>query len=176
MCTSRFLLIPLMLVSVLSACSRSAPLAPEESAPLPTLAAAWGPETPPFNLEVILRDPAGGRGFGLVKFRQVNDDRMIITLDTWVRDLVPLTPYRLQRAVDTTLDGVCTSSAWLTLGAGLTPLAIVTDEHGTGRAALWRDVGAFPVGSTFDIHFRIIDDASGAVALTSDCYRFVTSQ
>ena len=37
----------------------------------------WGPETPPFNLEVVLH----GQGFGLVKFRQPNDDKLIINLD-----------------------------------------------------------------------------------------------
>src|SRR5262245_35167143 len=35
---------------------------------------SWGPETPHFNLQVILR----GEGFGLVKFRQPNDDALII--------------------------------------------------------------------------------------------------
>ena len=111
-----------------------------------------------------------------MKFRQPNDAALVITLDAWVRDLTPLTSYRLQRAVDATLDGVCSSSAWLTLGAGLTPLAITTDENGTGRAELWRSVAAFPVGATFDIHFQVIEDASGAVVLASDCYQFTISQ
>src|SRR5688572_26436578 len=75
-----------------------------------------GPETPNFNLEVILRDSSGGNGFGLVKFRQPNDDEFVVNLDTWVRNLAPNTNYRLQRAVDTTLDNVCSSTAWLTLG------------------------------------------------------------
>lgn len=56
--------------------------------------ASWGPETPNFNLQVILR----GEGFGLVTFRQPNDDALIIHLDTWVRDLAPNTSYLLQRA------------------------------------------------------------------------------
>ncbi|MGI8917243.1 MAG: hypothetical protein ACR2H6_01485, partial [Pyrinomonadaceae bacterium] len=47
----------------------------------------WGPETPSFNLEVILR----GEGFGHVKFRQPNDDARIIYLDVWLRDLAPNT-------------------------------------------------------------------------------------
>src|SRR5262245_13456228 len=68
----------------------------------------WGPEMPPFNLEVILRDVAAGPGFGHVKFRQPNDTDRIIYLDTWVRDLVPNHGYLLQRAVDTSLDGSCT--------------------------------------------------------------------
>src|ERR671937_2975434 len=79
----------------------------------------WGPETPPFNIEVILRDVAGGPGFGHVEFRQPNDADKIVYLDTWVRDLAPNHAYLLQRAVDTNLDGTCTSAAWLTLGKGL---------------------------------------------------------
>lgn len=134
---------------------------------------AWGPETPNFNLEVVLRNDAAG--FGLVKFRQPNDAEKIIYLNTWVRDLTPNTSYRLQRAVDTNIDGVCTSTGWLTLGQGLTPAAIVTDENGTGRAELFRNVAAFPVGAQFDIHFRVIDDATSTVVLESGCYQFTIS-
>jgi hypothetical protein len=133
--------------------------------------AAWGPETPNFNLEVVLR----GQGFGLVTFRQPNDDALIINLDTWVRDLTPNASYRLQRAVDTTIDGTCTSTSWLTLGKGLTPATIDTDERGTGRAELFRSVAAFPVGSRFDIHFQVVDANTGAVVLQSDCYTFTIS-
>ncbi|HET7374656.1 MAG TPA: hypothetical protein VFJ20_14810, partial [Gemmatimonadaceae bacterium] len=130
-----------------------------------------GPETPNFNLEVVLR----GEGFGLVKFRQPNDQFATINLDTWVRDLEPNTSYLLQRAVDTTIDGDCTSTGWLTLGRGTTPQSIDTDDRGTGRAELFRSVAAFPVGTTFDIHFRVIKAATGAVVLASDCYEFTIS-
>jgi hypothetical protein len=135
--------------------------------------ASWGPETPPFNLEVILRGESGG--FGLVKFRQPNDGQAIIYLDTWVRDLAPNTSYVLQRAVDTNLDGQCTSTAWLTLGKGLTPQSLTTDASGTAREDLWRSVAALPVGSAYDIHFQVVDVATGAVELTSGCYRYVIS-
>jgi len=131
----------------------------------------WGPETPNFNLEVVLR----GDGFGLVKFRQPNDVDKIVYLDTWVRDLAPNTSYLLQRAVDTNVDDDCTSTGWLTLGKGLQPQAIATDASGTGREQLFRNLAAFPVGSRFDIHFRVIDAATGAVVLTSDCYQFTIS-
>lgn len=137
-------------------------------------ASPWGPEAPNFNLEVILWGENGG--FGHVKFRQPNDDLLVINLDTWVRNLAPNTAYLLQRAVDTNLDGVCTSSSWLTLGKGATPQAIVTDETGTGQEDLWRSVAAFPVGTTFDIHFRVIEASTAAVALQSDCYQFTISQ
>jgi len=153
------------------------PTAAPTSIPLASVASPWGPESPPFNLEAVLRSPSGGTGFGLVRFRQPNGGGQVVYLDTWVRDLTPNASYRLQRAVDGVVDGTCTSaSGWLTLGAGLTPLAIVTDDFGTGRAQLFRDLGAFPVGSRFDIHFRIIEDATGSVVLQSDCYEFVISQ
>ena len=135
----------------------------------------WGPETPNFNLQAILRAD-DGPGFGLVKFRQRNDDLRVIDLITWVRDLKPNTRYLLQRAVDSTLDDVCTSQTWLTLGKGLQRQAITTDENGTGREDLFRDVGVFPVGSTFDIHFQVIEEATSAVALRSGCYQFTISQ
>jgi hypothetical protein len=135
----------------------------------------WGPETPPFNLEVILRAVDGGQGFGHVRFRQPNDDAKIVYLDTWVRDLAPNHSYVLQRAVDTVLDGTCTGTAWLTLGKGLVPQAITTDEGGTGREALFRDLAALPTGSRFDIHFRVLDAVSLAPVLQSDCYRFTAS-
>jgi hypothetical protein len=131
-----------------------------------------GPETPPFNLEVILRDVSGGEGFGHVEFRQRNDDSKVVFLDTWVRDLAPNRSYRLQRAVDQNLDGDCTSTAWLTLGRGLDPRDIATDDRGTGREDLFRSFAALPTGSQFDIHFQVIDALTSAPVLQSDCYRF----
>lgn len=133
----------------------------------PSQSKAWGPETPNFNLEVVLR----GDGFGLVKFRQLNDDPFIIHLDTWVRDLEPNTAYVLQRAADRNLDGIC-SGSWLTLGKGLVPQSITTDDRGTGEESLFRNVAAFGVGATFDITFRVVNVATKAVVLTSDCYRY----
>jgi hypothetical protein len=141
-------------------------------------AAVWasgayaGPETPPFNLEVILRDVSGGKGFGHVEFRQRNDDSKVVFLDTWVRDLAPNRSYRLQRAVDQNLDGDCTSTAWLTLGRGLEPQEIATDDRGTGRADLFRSFAALPTGAQFDIHFQVIDAMTSAPVLQSGCYRF----
>lgn len=163
------------IVCLLTACAAEQPTTPSAgSARQPSLqpSVSWGPETPPFNNEIVLR----GDGFGLVKFRQPNDADRIIYLDTWVRDLVPNTAYQLQRAVDTVVDDDCTSSAWLTLGKGLTPQAIVTDSRGSGREDLFRDLGAFALGATFDIHFRVIDVATSAVVLTSGCYQFTISQ
>ncbi len=168
-----------LLILPAAGCDQAAPLPTESTAANRTAGvdALWGPETPPFNLEAILRSPTDGPGFGLVRFRQPNGGGQVVYLDAWVRDLAPNTSYRLQRAVDPVVDGVCTSaSGWLTLGAGLTPQAIVTNDFGTGRAELYRDLGAFPAGSRFDIHFRIIEDGSGNVVLQSGCYEFVISE
>lgn len=151
--------------------------APSQATPMNSEAAskAWGPETPNFNLEVILRSEENG-GFGLVKFRQPNDDKLVVDLDVWVRNLEPNTSYELQRAVDTNLDGSCTSTSWLTLGKGLEPQTIETNDAGTARAELWRSVEAFPVGSTFDIEFRVVKTSTMATVLSSDCYEFTISQ
>jgi hypothetical protein len=127
-------------------------------------------EQPPFDLEAVLR----GDGSGLVKFRQAKDSTQnIIDLDVWVRDLSPNTSYSLQRATDTTLDDVCTGTNWLTLGQGLTPQPIVTDDGGTGRASLWRDLSLLSPGTAFDIHFRVIPTGTSTVVLASDCYRYL---
>jgi hypothetical protein len=162
------------------ACSgRVSPTAPTAgSGGAPAVAAAgWSQspaaaEQPPFNLEATLR----GDGFGLVKFRQEQDSiHNIVNLDVWVRDLLANTSYSLQRATDATLDGVCTGTNWLTLGEGSTPHPIVTDDTGTARAALWRDLSAVAPATTFDIYFRVIEIGTSPVhvALQSDCYRFV---
>lgn len=128
------------------------------------------PATPPFQLKVVLRGE--NKAFGLVKFRQDNDAEKIVTLEIWVRDLEPNHQYLLQRAVDTNLDGECTSTSWLTLGKGLQAQAITTDEKGTGREALWRDLSALTTGATFDIHFQVVDAETMEVVLTGDCYQY----
>jgi hypothetical protein len=138
----------------------------------------WGPATPNFNLEVILRPVPGGpdNGFGLVKFRQPKDAVKIVNLDVWVRDLAPNNSYNLQRATDSNVNDDCTGTNWLTLGQGTVPQAITTDATGTGRANLFRNLAAFPLGTQFDIHFRVIDTVTGAVVLESACYQFTVSQ
>jgi hypothetical protein len=164
-----------MVVFSISSCNKSN-LSPSSSALKQQQIAAAAelhaaaPASPNFNLEVILRGE--GKAFGHVEFRQDNDTDKIITLNTWVRDLAPNHEYKLQRAVDTNLDGNCTGTAWLTLGKGAQPQSIFTDENGTGREELSRNVSAVPSGTTFDIHFQIIDAQSSAVVLTSDCYQF----
>lgn len=155
--------------------SPGAPTATPAGAAAVTAAASSqspGAEHPPFNLEAILR----GDGFGHVKFRQEKDStHNVINLDVWVRDLLAHTSYSLQRATDTTLDGVCTGANWLSLGEGPTAHPIVTDDTGSARAALWRDLSALTPGTTFDIHFRVIENGTSPVhvPLQSDCERFI---
>ena len=127
---------------------------------------------PAFNLNVNLYGESNRQGH--IKFRQDPDPAKIIELDIKVHHLAPNHEYLLQRAVDAinVVDGNCTSTSWLTLGKGLVPQSILTDKHGKGSEALWRDVTAIPSGSTFDIHFRVIDAVSSAIVLTSDCYQY----
>lgn len=166
-------LAPVAIALTLAACDDSQPAGPTGGlVPAPTIQASEQ-ATPDFNLEVVLR-ATGSSGFGLVKFRQPKDDAFIVYLDTWVRDLAPNTAYRLQRAVDGIVDDICAGTDWITLGQGPTPHAIITDDKGTGAADLWRGVPALP-GLEFDIHFRVIDGATGAVVLQSECYQYVIS-
>jgi hypothetical protein len=138
----------------------------------------WGPETPPFNLQAVLRPaPAGpDDGFGLVKFRQPNDELRTVLLDVWVRNLAPNTDYNLERATDPTVNDDCLGANWLALGQGTTVTPIETDDRGTGRVALFRGLGTTPVGTRFDIHFRVVDANTHAVVLKSGCYQFTVSQ
>lgn len=161
-------------ILAVAACARDAGTITASSTITPPsmVAGQWGPESPPFNIEVVLR----GDGFGLVHFRQPNDEELVIHLDTWVRGLEPNTSYVLQRAAEINPDGVCTSTMWLTLGKGLVPQAITTDDRGTGRESLFRNVAALGVGASFDIQFRVVKVATGAVVLTSDCYQYTITQ
>ncbi|MEO5602153.1 MAG: hypothetical protein ABIR06_14635 [Cyclobacteriaceae bacterium] len=132
---------------------------------------SFGKDSINYNLNVFLRGDTRKK-FGFVAFRQFENETQLIHLYTWVNGLEPNTSYVLQRAVDTTLDGNCTSTSWLTLGEGLTPKSIVTNKWGSGYAELFRSVAAIPVGSTFDIHFQIVKASTSQVALTSDCYEY----
>lgn len=141
-------------------------------------APSWGPATPNFNLQVVLRPVADApdNAFGLVKFRQPKDADKIVYLDLWVRDLSPNRSYYLQRAVDTNVNDDCTGANWLTLGLGTVPLAISTDGSGAARASLFRNLAAIPLGAEFDIQFRVIDAATSAEFLKSTCYQYTVSQ
>ena len=173
--STRLLFVAIAVISVFSRCQKNIndknpALGQVSSANATNEANSANAAAPPFNLEVILRGE--DNSFGHVKFRQDVDTARIIDLDVWVRDLLPNNSYLLQRAVDPIATGNCLSTAWLTLGKGLTPQAIVTDDSGTGRADLWRSVTAIPRGTSFYIHFQVIDAESLAVVLTSDCYQY----
>jgi hypothetical protein len=126
--------------------------------------------TSAYNLEVVLQ--GDGNNNGHIHFRQNTNETKIIRLDTKIHHLLPNHEYLLQRAVDTNLDGECTGTNWLTLGYGLTSHDIVTNENGDGQDELWRDVSMIASGSTFDIHFRILDKATSQIVLTSGCHQY----
>lgn len=130
--------------------------------------AAENPKATVFSdLNIIFHGEENSVGF--IEFRQY--ENRIIYLDTWVVGLEANHNYVLQRAVDP-LDNKCTGTEWLTLGKGLQPQSIMTDSKGNGRVMLFTDVSAIPSGSTFDIHFQILDEAKSAVVLTSECYQY----
>jgi hypothetical protein len=170
-------------MSVFRNCVRTGGLAAAVAAltvlvvPVRAGADAGSPATPHFNLEAQLRPVAGGLdGFGLVKFRQPKDADTIVFLDVWVRGLAPNHSYFLQRATDSNVNDDCAGTNWLTLGQGTVPQAITTDGRGTGRADLFRNLAAIPLGTQFDIHFRVIDAVTSAVVLETACYQFTVSQ
>ncbi len=111
-----------------------------------------------------------------MKFRQPKDADKIVYLDVWVRDLAPNHSFYFQRATDTKVNDDCAGTRWLTLGLGPVTKAIATDETGTGRADLFRNLAQITLGTRFDIHFRVIDAATSAVVLESACYQFTVSQ
>jgi len=124
----------------------------------------------PYNLNVLL---PGKSGLGFLKFRQKPDTARIINLDTWLFNLKPNHAYLLQRAVNPITDPTqCSSTAWLTLGLGLTPQSIHTDKWGFGFEPLYRDITAIPRGTEFYIHFQVIDSLTSEVVLSSDCYTY----
>ena len=133
---------------------------------------------PKFNLNVTLRGVGAGGNedapVGHLKFRQDKNAEKIIDLEIKLHNMLPNHEYLLQRAVDpiNSVDGICTSTMWLTLGKGLTPQSIITSNEGNGREELWRDVSAIPSGSAFDIHFQIIDATTNQIVLSSDCLQY----
>ena len=128
---------------------------------------------PLYDLNVSLRSVGKNTGTGFIKFLQDPDTARIITLDTWVVDLLPNHSYLLQRAVNPISDVTgCSSTAWLTLGEGLQPKSILTNSHGDGSANLWRDITAIARGSAFHIHFQIVDAGTLEPVLTSDCFDY----
>jgi hypothetical protein len=129
------------------------------------------------NFVALLRPSSGGpaHAFGVVLFRQPHDAEKVVFLDVWTLGLAPNHSYSLQRATDSIVDDDCQGTNWLTLGRGLEPQAIETNERGFGRAHLFRDLAAFPDGTRFDIRFRVIDSVTQAVVLVSSCHQYTVS-
>ena len=129
------------------------------------------------NFVALLRPVPGGptHAFGVVLFRQPHDTEKVVFLDVWALGLTPNHSYSLQRATDSIVDDDCQGTNWLTLGRGLEPQAIDTNELGFGRAHLFRDLATVPDGTQFDIQFRVIDSVTQDVVLVSSCHQFTVS-
>ncbi|HEY2648353.1 MAG TPA: hypothetical protein VGI38_04140 [Puia sp.] len=130
-----------------------------------------------FDLDVTfhtenLKD-LSNKGFGFLKFRQDPDTARIITLDTYIFNLLPNHSYLLQRAANPFSDPTCTNASWLTLGMGLVAQDIATDSKGDGHETLFRAVTSIARGTAFHIDFQIIDAVTMAPVLSSDCYEYI---
>jgi hypothetical protein len=154
-----------------AACNDDDKVAPQIVCSTDDFMKPYGTDDPHYNLNVYLKGEKTTT-CGYIEFRQVADNAQFIHLDTWIHNLKPNTSYILQLAVDTTIDSNCTSTTWLTLGKGLTAQSILTNDKGDGYAELYRSVSMIAVGTTFDIHFQILEESTSAVALTSDCYKY----
>ena len=129
------------------------------------------PINPLYDLNVPLKSIGKDAGSGFIKYRQDPDTARVITLDTWVKNLLPYHSYCLQRAVNPITDVTgCSSTAWLTLGEGLQSKAILTNGKGDGNAKLWRNISGIARGTAFHIRFQIVDALTLVPVLTSDCY------
>jgi len=129
------------------------------------------------NFVALLRPVSGGpaHAFGVVFFRQPHDAEKVVFLDVWTLGLTPNHSYSLQRATDSMVNDDCQGMNWLTLGRGVDPQAIETNERGYGRAHLFRDLAAFPDGTQFDIQFRVVDSVTQDVLLVTACHQFTVS-
>lgn len=161
------------LALAIAGCSTDGPTTTAEGSLALDRGGAQQSRLPAFDLNVHLRG-AGEEAEGLIKFRQPDDGVMTIFLDTRVEGLLPNHDYLLQRAA-LTLGNGCVDRGWLTLGLGTVATAIHTDDEGEGRANLFRALPAAIAGTTFDIHFRVIDAVSSAVALTSECLKYTAN-
>jgi hypothetical protein len=129
------------------------------------------------NFVALLRPVSSGpaHAFGVLLFRQPHDAEKVVFLNVWTFGLAPNHSYSLQRATDLVVDDDCQGTNWLTLGRGLEPQAIETNELGFGRAQLFRDLATVQDGTRFDIQFRVIDSVTQDVVLVSSCHQFTVS-
>jgi hypothetical protein len=105
-----------------------------------------------------------GPGTGNVLVSPTAKDRPTfdVQVEVNVRDMPPNSTFTVQRRVDLQLDGVCTSTTWLTNGP------ITTSEGGAGAQHFEVARGApFLSGVKFDVQFRVVGDGA---ELRSDCF------
>jgi hypothetical protein len=162
----------LMVALVIAACSSEAPTAPVADARSADRHEADHTPGPTFDLNVKLRGDHRGEGF--IRFRQPDDGLIQIQLDTRIEGLQRNHDYYLQRAA-LVLGSGCVDSGWLTLGLGTVVTAIHTGRGGEGRAMLYRNLPPTLVGTSFDIHFQVIDAVTNEVVLRSRCYQYTVS-
>jgi hypothetical protein len=105
---------------------------------------------------------------GVLKLHQ-SEDHDSVFADLFVKHLTGNTAYLLQASLDTLGNPGCTSTVFTSLGADTLPLSLVTDSAGKGSQTFFRDVSSFDSTTTYLIRFQVVDSATNAVALESQC-------
>ena len=104
-----------------------------------------------------------GQGAGHVLVSPTAKDRptFAVEVEVNVQDMLPNSTFTVERRVDLTPDGVCTSATWLTNGP------ITTSEGGAGAQHFEVERGApFVSGVRFDVQFHVIGNGT---ELRSEC-------
>ena len=102
-----------------------------------------------------------GAGHVLVSPTAKDRPTFAVEVEVNVQDMLPNSTFTVERRVDLTPDGVCTSATWLTNGP------ITTSEGGAGAQHFEVERGApFVSGVRFDVQFHVIGNGT---ELRSDC-------
>ena len=176
-------------VALCPACSETTPNPVQPSAIAPVITPAIAPAIAPFGAPAVQPavrpDSHGqqltaivGEGEGVLNISPKADrPGFSVEIQVALQKTSPNTTFTLARAVDFTLDGVCTNTNFVPLPLpNPGPLVLLTTSPGGAGAAhvsFALDPVQFPQfseGTTFEVHWEIrATDAS--VVLRSDCFR-----
>lgn len=159
------------------ACSESTrtPLHPSAVAAsdAPAIRPAWLPDSHGQKLTAVV-----GQGEGIINITPKADrEGFSAEVTVSVRQASPDTVFLLTRAVDFTLDGICTNTNFVPLPLpNPGPLVTLTTSSG-GAGAVHTKFALDPIqfpqfseGTTFEVHWQIRTENS-SIVLQSDCFR-----
>jgi len=169
------------IVALCPACSETAPNPVQPSAITPAITPFGAPAVQPAVRPASHGQPLTavvGEGEGVLSISPKGDrPGFSVEIQVALRNTSPNTTFTLTRAVDFTLDGVCTNTNFVPLPLpNPGPLVLLTTSPGGAGAAhvsFALDPVQFPQfseGTTFEVHWDI-RATDGSVALRSDCFR-----